>query len=418
MARFRELAREADRLSGSGFVPRLDSEEGEEGTVPVLDLSSVGTFNAIRSGVGAVGENVYRVTNEFLNVRSEPRVTSAAVSRLVKGDSLELIEFSDAAWAKVRLAGGEEGFVSTRYISKLVGEENLTAEKEKFAGQYFVDFGFLNVRKEPDTESEKIGELPGQAIVRPLHMDEVWARISFEDKEGYVAVQYLTPFLPNFLVRQEDFTLPILHYRLSQSGLVDVMAEHISSLKADGYKILTIRDLHDLLVKQEDRDVRLDPQSVLLLVSDITHGNITAVSEALRTANTKATLFLTTGYFGIDGITEKQVLTLIANGFDLQSGAHTGDDLRSLTNAQLELELKQSRKLIEEITKKPVIAIAYPLGGVNSRVMDNAAKSGYLFGIGSAPKKTFSRGDLLELPSYLISGSMTAGDIMAVVKGE
>ena len=424
VARFRELAREAETESGSGFVPRLDTEDTSAGLgsgedeIPVIDLSNIETFNSIRSGLGAVGENAYRVTNEFLNVRSEPRVTATAVSRLVKGDAVELIEFKDAAWAKVRLADDTEGFVSTRYISKLVGEENLATEKAKFEGQYLVDFGFLNVRKSPDTESEKLGELPGQAIIIPSHMDEVWARIPFEGKEGYVAIQYLTPFLPNFLVRQEEFILPVLHYRLNQEGLTDAMSQHIDRLKTDGYKIITIQDLYNNLLAQEDRDVRLDPKSVLLMVSDINSGNVTAVSDALRASNAKATLFITTKYIGIDGITEKQILTLLANGLDLQSGGHTGDDLRSLTNAQLELELKQSRKLIEEYTSRPVVAIAYPMGGVNLRTMDKAAESGYLFGIGSAPTRTFSRGELLKMPSYLISSSMTAGDVAAIVKGE
>jgi len=233
--RFRKLAREAEgeeayRSSGALAVPHLLKEGGEDAGPPVLDLSLKGTYDAIRSEPGGLGESLYRVTNAFLNVRSQPRVTASEVDRLNRGDTVEVLEFADAAWAKVKLADGTEGYVAQRYIAKLTSEERLALEKEKFEGLYFVDFGFLNVRKEPDAQSEKLGELGGQAFVRPLSMDEVWARITFEGKEGYVAVQYLSPFLPNFLVRQDTFTLPILHYRLVQEGALDALTKHVGRL--------------------------------------------------------------------------------------------------------------------------------------------------------------------------------------------
>jgi peptidoglycan/xylan/chitin deacetylase (PgdA/CDA1 family) len=120
----------------------------------------------------------------------------------------------------------------------------------------------------------------------------------------------------------------------------------------------------------------------------------------------------------MNGITEKQVLTLLANGHDVQSGAHTGDDLRSLTNAQVELELKQSRKLLEDMTQKEIFAIAYPLGGVNSRVEEKAQEAGYLLGLGAAQDRTFQRSQLLNLPNFALSASSTAEDVLGLVKGE
>ncbi len=429
VARFRELARDAqdevDQEGGSDvFVPRLDETEEsrggetEESGPLIVDLSNVETFKTIRSGPGAVGENLYRVTNIFLNVRSEPRVTSAAVTRLRQGDVLELLDFVDAAWARVRLPNDDEGYVSTRYIGKLVSEDKLAEEKKAFDGLYFVDFGFLNVRAEPDTSAEKLGELQGQAIVRPLYMDEVWARVPFNDKEGYIAVEYLSPFLPNLLVRQEDYQVPALHYRLNQTGLTGVLAQHIDHLKTEGYKFITMRDLYNTVLEQQDRDVRIDPNSVLLLISDVTKENAQDVSDVLRVSGVKATLFISTKNIGFDGITEKQIITLQANGFDIQSGGHMGDDLRSLTNSQVDLELKQSRKILEARTGKEVFAIAYPWGGVNGRVMEKTADAGYLFGIGASPQKTFTREKFLEMPSFLISVSMSAADVLALVHGK
>ena len=166
-----------------------------------------------------------------------------------------------------------------------------------------------------------------------------------------------------------------------------------------------MRDLYNTVLEQQDRDVRIDPNSVLLLISDVTKENAQDVSDVLRVSGVKATLFISTKNIGFDGITEKQIITLQANGFDIQSGGHMGDDLRSLTNSQVDLELKQSRKILEARTGKEVFAIAYPWGGVNGRVMEKTADAGYLFGIGASPQKTFTREKFLEMPSFLISVS-------------
>lgn len=426
LARFRELAQQTDTsgsgaavvIDASGATVQLEAAQKLPTEPPVLDLSLVKTYDAVRASPGLTGKDTYQVTNEFLNVRSAPNVTSAQVARLVRGEPVTVVEFTDAAWAKVRLADDREGYVSQRYIAKIVSEEQLKKEKEAFAGQYFVNFGFVNVRKAADTDSEKLGELPGQSFVRPVSNDERWARIVFEGKEGYVAMQYLSPFLPNFLVRQNAFTLPILHYRMAQQGALAALQRHLPQLKAEGVSFMTLSGFADLLLQQQEKDVRLPPKAVVIALSDVGARNVREISDALTAGGARATLFIQTKELGLSGITEKTILGLLANGFDLESGSHTGDDLRSLTNAQVELELKQSRKLLEEYTRRKVRVIGYPEGGVNERVTQYAGQAGYLLGVGVAPDRTFQREQLLRLPSFLVSPTATDQEVLAMVKGQ
>jgi len=425
LARFRDLAKEADMAgsgttvaeTSSGAVMELTAGQKLPTEPPVLDLSLVKTYDAVRAGPGITGKDSYQVTNEFLNVRSAPNVTSSQVERLLRGETVTVLEFVDAAWAKVRLADNREGYISQRYIAKIVSEEQLKKEKEAFAGQYYVNFGFVNVRKGADSDSEKLGELPGQAFVKPVSHDETWARISFQGKEGYVAMQYLSPFLPNFLVRQNTFTLPILHYRLAQQGTLAALQQHLPKLKAEGVSFMTLDQFASLLLQQQEKDVRLPPKAAVIAVSDVTAANVREVSDALTAAGVKATLFIPTKELGLSGITEKTLITLQANGFDLESGGHTGDDLRSLTNAQVELELTQSRKLLEEYSHGKVRIVGYPEGGVNERVAQYAAQAGYLLGVGVAPDRTFQREQLLRLPSFLVSPTATDQEVIMMVKG-
>lgn len=425
IAKYRNLASEdAATGTGSASTPYLEALPSGSGMTAngevVLDLSLVETYRSMRAGSDGSGKDMYQVTNEFLNVRTQPSTTAESVARLVNGDALEVVEFLNATWAKVRLPGGKEGFVAHRYLSKMTSEEALANEKKRFEGMYYVSFGFVNMRKEPSQESEKIAEIPGQTILKPVQVDGGWGRVTYDGKEGFVSMSYLAAFLPNFLVRQERYVLPVLHYRLAgeqDDALLQGLVKHAAQLRAEGMSFMTMRDLHALLKAQQQRDVRLDPKRVIIAVSGITPDTVKRVSDLLSASGIPATLFLETRHVGLSGITEKMIITLIANGFDIQSATHTGDDLRALTNAQVALELKQSRSILEEFTHQPVMAIAYPHGGANDRVMQLAEEAGYLFGISDDADRAFHRSQFLRIPAFAIFPSMTVEEVLKFVKG-
>ncbi|PIP64919.1 hypothetical protein COU77_00150 [Candidatus Peregrinibacteria bacterium CG10_big_fil_rev_8_21_14_0_10_49_16] len=423
IARFRELAKQVDntlapdslevtgkREQGVPYLEPLGPEPEEEAAV---DLSLLDAYGKLRSGTDNGAEDTYKVTNTFLNVRAAPKVTAEAIGRLNQGDELRVLEFTDAAWARVLIPDlDREGYVAQRYIARITSDVNLSKEKEKYKGLYFVDFAFVNVRKGPDVSSEKVGELPSQALIRPLSMDDTWARVPFEGQEGYIAVQYLSPFVPNFLVRQDQYTLPILRYDFSDAGVLEQFSKHVQRLQNEGARFMTMQKFHELLLQQEKQDVRLPPKSVILAVTGITAATVDAVSDLLLVRKVPATLFLRSQDIGSNGITEKTIQTLIANGFDVQSGGHSGEDFRSLTNAQLSIEIAQSRRVLGEFTKSHVVAIAYPQGGVNGRVAEQAEEAGYLFGLGVAPDSTFTREQFLRLPSIVVLDNMDAEELV------
>lgn len=394
----------------------------QPGAVPSSTMAAVMNpekqkeYDNLRMGAVDQGANIYRVNNAFLNVRSSTTVGSTQVERLNQGDMVTVLEIPSAQWAKVRMQDGKEGYVAFRYLAKLTTEEGLAAAKKIFEGQYFVDFAFLNMRKDPSTQAEKTGELPGQAIVKPLSINGEWAHVVWNGQDGYVSAKYLKPFLPTFLVRQDSYAVPILQYRATDADSMTALNKHVAALKNAGMKIVTMKALNTLVHDQEKRDTRLSPGTVILTIAGVTAKNVKSVSDALQASGVSATLFVPTREIGMAGITEKTILTLMANGNEIQSEGHTGDDLRSLTDAQLLLELSQSKQLIEQITHNEVYAVSYPQGGTNDRVMKAAANVGYLFGVSQAPDKKFTRSQFLRLPSMYISASMSAQDVLGMVK--
>ncbi len=381
-------------------------------TLPPVDTERQRLYDNLRMSLSDAQDNAYRVNNPFLNVRSNMGVGTAQVARLSQGELVKVVDILNAEWAKVRMQNNQEGFVAFRYLAKVTTEQKLPEEKKRFAGQYFVDFSFVNIRKDPTSQSEKIGELPGQAIVKPVALNGEWARVSFNGREGYVSAQYLKPFQPVFLVRQESYNVPILLYRATDSSSIGTLTKHITALKNAGKKIATLRALHDLVIDQETKDVRWRPDMVVLVVTGVNAANIRQVSDTLQAAQVGATLFVSTKEIGLTGITEKAVLNLIANGNELQSEGHAGDDLRSLTDSQLTLELNQSKKILQDITHQEVYAVAYPTGGVNDRVMKQASAAAYLFGLSQTPDRKFDRSQFLRLPALFINSTTTPEELI------
>jgi len=428
LAEFTEIADPLDTTMSGGaagtgaempYLLPLPSGSGATQEEIVLDLTKVPRYNAIRSG-SVTDRNQFRVTNEFVNVRAEANSQSAFVARVERGGMLAVLSFPTASWAEVQMADGKKGFVALQYLARVTSDTRLAEEKKQFEGQYYVNFAFVNVRQSPDQSSPKIGEIPGQALVRPTSIQGGWAAVSFEGKTGYVSDQYLEPFLPSFQVRQETFELPILHYRLDTetSAMLAALGAQVKALKDRGYTFTTLRQFADLLDQQESRDVRLNPKSAVVAVSGITAQNVQAVSDTLNAAGIDATIFIETSQLGISGITEKQLLTMKANGYDIQSAGHTGDDFRALTNAQATLELQQSRKLLEERAQMLMFAVAFPQGGVNDRIAQLASEAGYLLGVGESSSRTFTRGDLLRLPSIVVFPTMTTEEVVTLATGQ
>lgn len=406
--------------TGDSPVLSLTTSGAVSVTVPrttfTVDAAKKARYDAMRATVAADGSDIYRVNNAFVNVRSDMSTVSTQIARLSQGELVTVLSFPNAEWAHVRLSDGREGYVAFRYIAKLTTEEKFSEEKKRFEGQFFVNFQFLNVRKEPTSQAEKIGELPGHAILKPLSMNSEWAKVTADGREGYVSTTYLEPFLPVFLVRQDSYTLPILRYNAADTQTLAELPKHMSALKAAQKKIVTLKTLFDTVQAQESKDTRIAPSSVALTIVGVTAATLQQVTSVLKSAGVPATLFVVTKDLGITGITEKALVTMVANGYDIQSAGHTGDDLRSLTDSQVELEVQQSKKLLEDSTGKEVYVLSYPRGGVNDRVMSRAADAGYLFGLSESPDNAFTRGQFLRLPSIFVSSGMSPDDVVKAIQ--
>ena len=69
-----------------------------------------------------------RVTASALNVRAEASTEAEVVTQVKRGQSLEVLR-EDDSWVKVRLAGGETGWVAARFVARGNEKKRTTTRK-------------------------------------------------------------------------------------------------------------------------------------------------------------------------------------------------------------------------------------------------------------------------------------------------
>ena len=56
------------------------------------------------------------VIADYLNVRSEPSTESDILGGLPQGDLVEVVEFTNPTWVKIKIYGGKHGYVARQYL--------------------------------------------------------------------------------------------------------------------------------------------------------------------------------------------------------------------------------------------------------------------------------------------------------------
>lgn len=101
----------------------------------------------------------------------------------------------------------------------------------------------------------------------------------------------------------------------------------------------------------------------------------------------------------------------------IQSHTATHPDLTKINN--FDFELKKSKEKIQNITGKPVIALAYPYGNTNKKVVEETKKY-YSYGLTTTPEVFSEKGmkdELYFLPRMYIKYSTTIEDFGKIVEG-
>ncbi|KAB2338406.1 polysaccharide deacetylase family protein [Cytobacillus depressus] len=150
--------------------------------------------------------------------------------------------------------------------------------------------------------------------------------------------------------------------------------------------------------------------------------NVLAIFQKVKNEHFKpaGTIFVISDFIGRSNRLSKSDLKMMADSgvISIQSHTATHPDLTKITN--YEYELKQSKDKIEKITRKPVIALAYPYGNFNNKIIEETKKY-YMFGLTTTPELFSEEGiknELYLLPRIYIKYSTSLEEFAKIVEGE
>ncbi|WP_053362966.1 polysaccharide deacetylase family protein [Bacillus sp. FJAT-27251] len=177
-----------------------------------------------------------------------------------------------------------------------------------------------------------------------------------------------------------------------------------------------------LTFEQWDR-IKLVRKPIFITIDDGYKNNLKAFTILQKLESQqfqpKATLFVISDFIGRSGRLSRGELKRLSDSgiMSVQSHTATHPDLTKIT--QFDKELKGSRDKISQITGRPVIALAYPFGIFNARVVAETKKH-YLFGLTTTPGPYVannSKDELYLLPRIYVKYSTSLEEFEKLVEG-
>jgi peptidoglycan/xylan/chitin deacetylase (PgdA/CDA1 family) len=149
-----------------------------------------------------------------------------------------------------------------------------------------------------------------------------------------------------------------------------------------GYEIVTADELLDRA--PGGRPAR---GTAVLTFDDGWRDGLTVVAPILERLGVRASFYVCPGMWGtqhalVSGpagalLTREEARALHERGMEVASHTLSHPDLRSLDDAALDAELRQSRAAVEELTGRPCRTFAYPFGLYDARVVERVRAAGY-----------------------------------------
>ena len=219
-----------------------------------------------------------------------------------------------------------------------------------------------------------------------------------------------------------DFAIPVLMYHrvcelTPQEAHSPLMRDLTVSPAAfeQQLRYLAVNDFTILTAEQVSAALHghtpLPQKAVAITFDDGYRDNFTAAFPLLRKYQAPATIFLVTSVMGTqDHLAWRDILEMKENRIGFESHTVHHYDLAALSPDQLDLELTESKRVIESQIHAPVTHLAYPSGSYNHLVVKETQRTGYAAGWKKGGGPVMPGDDPYLLPRIRVHGRTTMED--------
>lgn len=160
------------------------------------------------------------------------------------------------------------------------------------------------------------------------------------------------------------------------------------TLRLNGYTTITFKDLLN-------GDIPKKP--ILVTFDDGYNDNFQNAYMTLKANGQVGTFFIIADFVnGTNYLSAREIKIMSQNGMEIGDHTETHPDLTKSSAADLKYQIAQSKRDLEAITKKRIIAFCYPYGDLDAQVESFVAANGYKFAVTTQDKA--GSNDLFEMP--------------------
>ena len=188
------------------------------------------------------------------------------------------------------------------------------------------------------------------------------------------------------IVNYEEIKIPIFMYHYIRelndpndkigtnlSISPEKFAGQLDLIKAKGYTTITFKDI---------ADGNIPDKPVILTFDDGYEDFYTNAYPELRKRGMKAVSYIITGNIKKDGYMSAEEINKISNdGVEIGSHTVSHPDMSKVTTARAEMEARESKRILGEITERPIISLCYPSGKYNSETEKIIKDYGYSYAV-------------------------------------
>lgn len=213
----------------------------------------------------------------------------------------------------------------------------------------------------------------------------------------------------NVSLTSDNIGIPVLYYHSVDKNAAnevtitpEKLQEQLDYINDNNYVTITMTELYDHI----ENNKPIPEKSILITFDDGYMNNYTEAFPMLKELNMTATIFCVGN--SLDGsyyLSEEAIKEMSDYGIDIESHTVNHVHLDTMSYDEQLLELKNSKNILEKITGKEVLSLAYPFGDYNDNTIKAAKDAGYKMGFTTKLGLSDRTDDIYKLDRIYISSS-------------
>lgn len=150
----------------------------------------------------------------YLNVRKEPGTDADVIGKLLGDSACDILEDTKQGWYRIT-SGGIEGYITSEYV--ITGEDAKKKAQDLVKLRAVVQTDNLNIRKEPSTDSDVVGQALTDERYEVVGQSDGWVQTT----TGYMSADYVKLEYSMNEARKLDLKAMVFNY-YKNIGISDV----------------------------------------------------------------------------------------------------------------------------------------------------------------------------------------------------